>query len=505
MELKMRYWIIVFISIACNCYGNEGFNCKDISSIVTKVICENRDINEKFLTNRAYLDQLNEVSERKSIKNWWRSHSSYFNYESHVSVDCNIRIGVEISDETLNCARELLNKNNSILKELLRNNFYDEKMKTIKTDFNGSSVGYDLKKSDLMLISGKISADHYGVVSVEVNRNTPVVIVLCSDEKLIWQLKVQKGSKVERVYICDKLSWPYRSVVVSNSMFPVSSIEISASPNQYGEYFYSNLEKFNAYFGVSKLDYFFVNEQLPRIIHVNSGLVKKGASLNGYSPVKLEKNYNFFLVSEDFEYSKLSIYNSNTNKNQVRYATHGVALDEETGVTYRYLYKKLQKINPDGAVEDILIPESPDYRGLKVLDVAYSKGRKILYVLYERNYRILRYSVRDQSWLKPLKIESDDIKWISIDSKTDDVLVLSGRNSRASLYIYDKDSGAKKMTFYLDDYLPEYSLFENPVSEIYSDGDNLVFVRFPGGIITHIWYGNLNNMEFHLTYKRQLL
>lgn len=485
-------------------FGAEPDQCQSSVTLNELLICRYPELRIDFEFNKNAINELSFIAKEKRLEAWWYNRSQHLKFSHNYPQECGVwmRENMNFKDEEIKCIKNNVSRKNTALRKLLDRKIVKKGLSVQSIDLKSinSDVFYTSKKIDLISLSVKRTEDQTGIVPVKVDRpNKDVILVLCSDDKVLWELDISSHTKIERIYLCMSIPIVYSPsiAIASNSARTVKAIPIYTVVNQYSRGFQSNLIKFKEYFNVTKVDYFHASEYLSAPIIIDeASKVQEGWSLDAkYSITKIEENFRFRLVDETFSYVDWSISGPLEEDFNKRYVVRNLVVDSKGYVLFRYRYGILQKYIENVGYVNIDIPE--DYPKSEIISLSYSETRQVLYVAFKNDRFIYCYDIKEQNWLKKIFV-GQQILGISVDSKSDHISV---SKDYAELVVVDSNSGKTIYSLNLSDYLPGLSLLKPAPIQIVIEGDQLAVVRIMGKHVTHVWYGNINKMNFYLTYR----
>ncbi len=486
-----------------------GFDCNKASTKVEKLICLNPIIAKKDASlNNLYKKLLIEHSSDGTIA------------QNQLSWLKNIRN--QCADDS--CLSDAYDKRLENLLSLQKGG----KPKTIENLLRLSSTAPDKKLAagaEVIVVSGyepegnKMLAayDKAGGareasrINVVVNRpKSKIILVLTSYEQVTWQVQASQGTDIvavitsgnkELAVISDLPSIKYAGFLSDRDQLGYAT-EIDSIN------FKRILAGLNKVLGVNKVDIFKGAYKIPSEIVVDSlDAPNEEQTLAGITPKKIQLDFKFDLLTTKHKKVKWSLRGPEAVNSDFKYITKGVVLPSNTYDVYELEAHSAEVSNPFlDTVKMVSLPSNfPQFSWLS--DVAYDSKRNIVSVTSDHVGSVLyRFDITNKQWIDFYKFEDESFSTITYDEKLDRYIGWGSFFCRGCLIFI---SGEGKFLFKINiaDGLPGFGQLHNKEDgglsqlRIIARGNDIALLAISSGIVTNIWYYNLETKIGTLTYK----
>lgn len=355
------------------------------------------------------------------------------------------------------------------------------------------------KENEIFVLSGNINKyNKKGKKEITININRPnkdIILILSSKDKTIWNINPLNNTNIKLVI------YDTNNKVISKELIYKYKKHLDLNLDIENIKFINLLKYIKKITKKENIDYFYSSEILDEKMEIDNIQVNPKLSLNYLTPQKPKINFNFNLISNNYELIPFSLEGPvNTEEKSIEIKSNVTSSPDKTKI-YEITNTGL-KIIKLSTKKETLKPIPILKRFIHTKGIAYDDLGDMVYIA-NSDGEFYIFDALTESW-KSIRKYIDDFYINSLSYDTLSNTFLSSNWKKNGLFIFDQ-KGNFNMEYNLEDKLLGFNYHYKKTSKIpqlflVPNGDNIGIILIDK-IVQKIWLFNKLDKKAILTYN----
>lgn len=341
-------------------------------------------------------------------------------------------------------------------------------------------------------------------VNVDIDRpNEKILLVLTSYDQVNWQVHASPSTTITGIITAGYYPPTVKTSVSTQGYLAKNLPYVTETENAN---FKNLLSSLNSSFGIRQIDVFRGSYSIPNIVSISgfnpSNPTAAALSINGPSPQRPSKNFDFNLVTNDFKSTRWSL--TGPTQNTANAYNEAGKIATSGSEIYQLEHDNLLISDRSGAShQTVKLPANfPAFSW--AMDIAYDTKRNIVSVVSLGGEGfIYRFDARRKQWIDYKSLQNIDLLSLSYDPSMDRYVAWTQDGKLLFLSAEGKFLFRMDVLSKLTGFSRLYDSHNRPTPRvtIAPNGNDIALIYIDGAHVKNIWYYNIANNTAVLTYQ----